>query len=103
MSAMSAVSHSPLSPSSSDYIMQAATQLERNPSVSCLHHLSSAFVDNLQTQHSGLGFFANAQNILITGGTFVSHSCWLRKSSVNVNVVFTRSAMFTMSVLAKGR
>jgi hypothetical protein len=44
--------------------------------VSCLHHLFSAFVDDPQTQDSGSGIqvFANAQNILITGGTFVSHS-----------------------------
>jgi hypothetical protein len=80
--------------------MQTDTELERNPSVSCLHHLFLAFVDDLQTQDSGLGLFPNAQNILINGGTFVSHSCRLHKSSIIIHVVFTRLAVFT---LAKGR
>ena len=104
---MSAVSRSPLSPSSPGSIVQAATELERNPSVSCLHHLFSlaAFVDDLQSQDSGLGLFANAQNILITGGTFVSHSSshMLHKSYIIIHVVFTRSAVFILSIPAKGR
>ena len=54
--------------------MQAAMELERNPSVCCLHHFFAAFINNLQSQNSGLGHFANAQNILINGGTFVSRS-----------------------------
>ena len=61
---MSAVRRRPLSPSSPDSIIQAASELERNPSVSCLHYLFSALVDDLQTQDSGLGLFPNAQNIL---------------------------------------
>ena len=96
-------SRSPLSPSSPDSIMQAATELERNPYVSCLHLLFLAFVDDLQTQDSGLGLFANAQNVLITGGTFVSHFYRWHKPSIIIHVVFTRSAMFTLSILAKGR
>ena len=55
-------------------MMQGATELEQNPSVSCLDHFFSAFVDHLQTQDSGSGFFSNAQNVTINGGTFVSHS-----------------------------
>ena len=53
--------------------MQAATEL--GP-VRFLYHFFSAFVDDLQDQDSasGSGLFANARNILITGGTFVSHS-----------------------------
>ena len=65
---MSAVSHSPVA---SDSIMQADTEF--GP-VSFLRHFSSAFVDDLQDQDSESGLFANAQNILITGGNFVSHS-----------------------------
>jgi hypothetical protein len=95
---MSAVSRSPLSPSSPDSVMQAATELERNSSVSCLHHLFSAFVDDLQTQDSGSGLFANAQNILITDSTIISHS---RRLHIFILFVFTRSAAFTMSILAK--
>ena len=71
---MSAVNRSPLSSSPPDSIMQAATELEQNSSVSLLHHFFSAFVDDLQTQVSGPGFFANAQNVVINGGTFVSYS-----------------------------
>ena len=51
--------------------MQAAQELEPNSSVSCLHHLLSAFVYDPQTRDSGLGLFPNAQNLLINGGTFV--------------------------------
>ena len=76
---MSALSRSPLLPSSNDCVIQAATESGQNSSVSCLHHLFLAFVDDLQTQDSGSGLFANAQSILITGGTFVSHSCRLHK------------------------
>ena len=60
---MSAVTHGPLSPSS----VLPSTESEENSSVSCLHHLFSAFADDCQTQDS---LFPNAQNILITGGTF---------------------------------
>ena len=77
---MPAVSPSPFSPSLPDSIIQGTTELERNPSVSCLRHLFSTLdADDLQTQVSGSGFFANAQNILITGSTFVSHSRRLHK------------------------
>jgi hypothetical protein len=84
---MSAVGHNPLSPSLTDSIGQASTELERNPTVSCLHHPVSAFVDDLQTQDSGSGFFTNAQNILITGGTVVSRSRRLRKYGIIIHVV----------------
>ena len=53
--------------------MQGATELERNSSVSCIQFVLSVCCLRLQTQDSGLGFFANAQNILINGGTFVSN------------------------------
>ena len=80
---MSAVSRSPLLPSSTDPIVQGATELEQNPSVSFLHNLFSAFVDDdLQTQASGSGMFANAQYMIINGGTFVSRSRRLHKSGI---------------------
>ena len=54
--------------------LQAATvsELERNLSVS-LHYLLSAFVDDLQSQEWLKFFFADYQNIVIRGGTFVEH------------------------------
>ena len=99
---MATVSRGPLSPSSPNLIMQSATELERNPSVSCLHLLSSVFVDDLWTQDSDLGFFAHAQNILVNGGTFVRRSRRLHKSSIILFTVFTRSVMFALSILTKG-
>ena len=70
--------HSPLLPSVPDAITQASTESEENISVSCLNDILLAFTYDRQVQDSGSGFFANAQNILITGGTFVvSFSCRL--------------------------
>lgn len=58
--------------------VQVYTELEQNLSVSNLNCLPFAFADNGEIQDSesarGKGLFANARNILITGGTFVSHS-----------------------------
>jgi hypothetical protein len=65
------------SSSPSDATMQAnlgSTELERNPSVNCLHSVFSAFADDQQAQQPVSGLFPNAQNILITGSTFVSLS-----------------------------
>ena len=42
--------------------------------MSYLHQSFSVFVNDLQTQDLGSGFFTNAQTTFITGGTFVSHS-----------------------------
>ena len=101
---MPAVSRSPFSPSLPDSVLQA-TELERNPSVSCLRRLFSDFVDDLlqTSQDSGSGLFANAQNILITGGTFVSRSRRLHKFHIIIHLIFTRPTMSTLSILAKGR
>ena len=101
---MPAVSRSPFSPSLPDSIIQA-TELERNPSVGCLHHLFLDFTDDLlqTSQDYGSGLFANSQNILITGGTFVSRSRRLHKFNLIIHVIFTRSPMSTISILAKGR
>jgi hypothetical protein len=65
------------SPLSSDATMQAnlgSTEWEQNPSVNCLHIVFSAFADDQQAQQPVLGLFPNAQNTVITGGTFVSLS-----------------------------
>ena len=84
---MSSVTHSPLSPSLPDAIMQVFTESEQKPSVSCLHRLPSAFVNNCQIKDSGSGFFMNATNTLITGGTFVSLSCGLYKQLLIVHLI----------------
>ena len=78
---MSLAAHGPLSPSSPDAVMQVPTESEQNLSVSCLSRLPLAFADNHQNQDSGSNLLANAQNVLITGGTFivVSLSCGLYK------------------------
>ena len=81
---MPADSGSLFSPSLPDSIIEA-TELERNPSVSCLRRSFPDLVvdDLLQTsQDSGSGLFANAQNILITGSTFVSRSRRLHKFNI---------------------
>jgi hypothetical protein len=65
------------SPLSSDTTMQAnlrSTELEQNPSVNCLHIVFSAFADDQQAQQPVSSMFTNAQNTVITGGTFVSLS-----------------------------
>jgi hypothetical protein len=67
---MSSATHIPLSPSLTDAIMQVS-ESEQNLSVNYLNRLPSAFADNHLIQDSGSAIFANAQNVLITGGTFV--------------------------------
>ena len=60
----------------SHVFMQAADtefKLEGNPFVSCLHYLFSAFVDDLQTQVSGSGFFTGYKNMIITNASLVNH------------------------------
>ena len=83
---MSLATHTPLSPSLPNAISQ---ELEQYLSVSCLNHLPVAFVDNSQIQDSGSGLFANAQNVLITGGTFivVCLSCLLYKQLIIVHIL----------------
>ena len=50
------------------------TKSELNPLVRLLTPCASRFVDDQLPQHSGLAPYPNAQNLLITGGTFVSLS-----------------------------
>ena len=68
--------------SSTSAPLDAATELEKNPSVSCLHHFFSAFVDDMRTQDFSTGIFPNARHIVIMGGTFVSHSLKLHNFSI---------------------
>ena len=98
---MSSATHSPLSPALPDAIMQVSTELEQNPSVSCLDHLPLAFPDYHQIQVSGSGLFPNAQNILITGGIIVSLSCGLYRQLVIVHILSSRT-IFNLPILKKG-
>ena len=96
---MSLATHSPLSPSLPDVIMQAPWE---DLSVSCLNCLPLAFADNRQIRDSGSGFFANAQNVLITGGTFVvSLSYGLHKPLKIVHILSART-IFYLPTLVKG-
>ena len=47
------------------------TKLEQNPSVSYIYKYVLAVTNDQQAQQSSSGILANAQNILITGGTFI--------------------------------
>ena len=63
----------------------AGIQEIRTKSLSCVNRLPLPFADNRQIQDSGSGLFANAQNILITGGTFVvCLSCGLYKRLIMI-------------------
>ena len=94
---MSLATRSPLSPSLPDVTMQVSRESEQNSSVSCLNHLPLAFADNCQIQDSGSALFANNQNVLITGGTFVavvSLSCRLYSQLKIVHILFARTIIF---------
>ena len=57
---------------------QAQANLRRtkqNPSVSYRYKCVMAVTDDQQAQQSMSGVFANARNVLITGGTIVSLCC----------------------------
>ena len=97
---MSLATYSSLSPSLPDAIMQVS-ESEQNLTVSCLNCLPLAFTDNHQIQDSGSALFANAQNILITGGTFiVSLSCGLYKQLIIAHILSAR--IFYPPILEKG-
>ena len=86
----------PLSPLLPDATIQVSMESEQNLSVSCLNLLLLVFADNLQNQESGAGLFGNAQNVLITGGTFVvvSISCELYKQLIIVHILSTRTIFY---------
>ena len=63
--------HGPLLPPFPDAITQVSTESGQNLSVSCSTCSPLNFADNHHVQDSGSGLLANAQNVLITGGTFV--------------------------------
>jgi hypothetical protein len=58
-----------------DDIMQVSRESEQNLAVSYLNRFPLAFADFRLIQGSGSGLIVNAQNVLITGGIFVSLSC----------------------------
>ena len=65
-----------ISVSSPNAIAQAKLKRsEQNPSVSYRYKYVVAVTDDQQAQQSLSGIFANAQNVLITGGTVVSLGC----------------------------
>ena len=77
-----------ISLSSPNVITQANlvhTKSEQNPSVSYLYIYVLAVTDDLQAQQSTSGFFANSQNICITGGSFtvISFCCCVYDFSTN--------------------
>ena len=75
--------------------MQLSRESELNLSVSCLNCLPFAFADIHQIQDPGSGLFANAQSILITGGTFVSLSCGLYKQLIIVHILLPEQCQYS--------
>ena len=73
------------------------TKSELNPLVRLLTPCASRFVDDQPTQHSGLGPYPNAHNLLITGGTFVSIFGGLCVN--NFTIIAHRSRPRTMSIM----
>ena len=91
---MSLASHNLSSPALPD-AMQISRESEQNLSVSCLNRLPLAFADNCRIQGSGSGFFANARNTLITGGTFVSLSRGLYKQFIIVHIFLPEQCQYS--------
>ena len=81
-----------------------STESEQNFLVSLLTAWVSTFPNDHQTQHSGLGPLADAQNLLSTGGTFVSLSGGLCVN--NFTIIVYRSqprTIISLLILAKCR
>ena len=93
---VASATHGPLLPSSAlpSTRIQVSTESEKNLLVSCLH-LFLAFVDDCHTQDSSLGLFSNAQNTLITGGTFyVCLSCQCTNNlAINVYLIYQNNIL----------
>ena len=98
---MSWATDSPLMLSLNGAIMQVSTESERNPSVSYFGCFPLALADNHQIQDSGLGLFANASNIPVTGGTSVSLSCELYTQLIIVHILSVRMILYLLT-LEKG-
>ena len=97
---MSLAMHSPLPPSLPNAIMRVSTESEQTFSVSYLNCLPFVFADRFQD--SGSGLLANAQNILITGGTFVVGLFRrLYKQSMTVHILSARTIIY-LPILEKG-
>ena len=96
---MPLVTHSP-SLSLPDAIMQVSRESEQHFSVSWVIHFPLALLTIEKKKDSGSGIFANAQNVLITGGTIVvvSLSCGPYKQLIYVYI----STIFYLPILGKG-
>ena len=83
--AVTSVAHPEENSLSSPNVITQANLVEQNPSVSYLYKYVLAVTDDLQAQQSTSGFFANSQNICITGGTFtvISFHCCVYDFSTN--------------------
>ena len=95
------LAHSPIPPMLPDGLMQES---EQNLSVSYLN-LPLLLLNNCQFQVSGSGFFANAQNVLVTGGIFVqvSSSCRLNETIITITYILSaRTTIFYPPILEKG-
>ena len=59
---------------------------------------------NFQIQDSGSGLFANSQNVLITGGTFVVtvSLSYGYKQLIIIHILSARMSIFSPPVLEKG-
>ena len=82
------------------------TKSELDPLVRFLTPCASRFVDDQPAQHSGLGLFPT-QNLLITGGTFVSLSGGLYINNFTIIVHRSRPrtimSIIPLPILAKCR
>ena len=75
------------------------TKLEQDSSVSCWYNYVLAVTDVWQAEQSMLGVFANARNVLITGGTIV-RLCF---SYVCDFYTYSMNRMFSLLVLVESR
>ena len=93
--------HSPLPPSLPNAIMRVSTESEQTFSVSYLNCLPFVFADRFQD--SGSGLFANPQNLLITGGTFIVVSLWcgLYEQLKIIHILSARTTFYS-PILEKG-
>ena len=78
-------------PSSNAVVQVDVRRSEQNPSVGYGYKYVLAVTDGRQAQQSMSGIFANAQNVLITGGTFVSlcYSCVSDFGTYSMNRMFS--------------
>ena len=85
---------------SPDAIAQAnSRRSEQIPSVSDRYKYVVAVADDKQAQQSMSGIFANAQNVLVNGGTFIVSCC----SCVSDFGIYSMNRMFSPLILVDCR